>query len=63
MLNPNRPSNAKIRPLASIPNKEGFQLLGVRADGSSAVLVVFVDKDGFHKVPGYESLVGWRLLP
>lgn len=52
-----------IRPLASIPNKEGFQLLGVRKDGSEAVLVVFVDKDGFHKVPGYSELVGWRLLP
>lgn len=50
-----------IRPLASIPNKEGFQLLGVHKNGSEALLVVFVDKDGFHKVPGYSELVGWRL--
>lgn len=52
-----------IRPLASIPQKEGFQLLGVRADGSCAVLIVFVDKDGFHKVPGYSELAGWRMIP
>lgn len=61
MTNPNRPEKARIRPLASIPNKEGFQLVGVHKNGSEALLTVFVDKDGFHKVPGYHDLVGWKL--
>lgn len=51
-----------IRPLASIPNKDGYVLIGVRRDGSEAQLTVFMDTDGFHKVPGYADLVGWRLL-
>jgi hypothetical protein len=52
-----------LRPLASIPNKEGFQLIGVRKDGSEAVLSVFVDKaDGLHKVEGYSQLVGWKFI-
>lgn len=50
-----------IRPLASIPNKEGFQLIGVHKNGSEALLTVYVDDSGFHKVPGYADLVGWRL--
>jgi hypothetical protein len=50
-----------IRPLASIPNKEGAVIVGVRKDGTEARLVVFVDKDGFYKVPGYADLTGWRL--
>lgn len=52
----------EIRPLASIPQKDGFQIIGVRKDGSEAVLTVFVDEvDGLHKVPGYADLVGWHL--
>lgn len=47
-----------IRPLASIPQKVGFILIGVRKDGAEAELVVYLDADGFHKVPGYEQLVG-----
>lgn len=62
MSNPNRPANARIRPLASIPNKDGFQLIGVHRNGSEAVLTVFVDDSGFYRVPGYADLVGWRLL-
>ena len=50
-----------LQPLASIPNKAGFLIIGVRKDGAEAELTVYVDKDGFHKVPGYEQLVGWRL--
>lgn len=50
-----------IRPLASIPNKAGFLIIGVRKDGAEARLTVYVDKDGFHKVPGYEQLAGWRM--
>lgn len=51
-----------IRPLASIPQKDGYVLIGVRRDGSEAQLTVFVDIDGFHKVPGYADLVGWKLV-
>lgn len=51
----------KLRPLASIPQKEGFVIIGVRKDGAEARLTVYVDKDGFHKVPGYKQLVGWRM--
>lgn len=62
-MNPNRPANTTIRPLASIPNKEGFQLVGVRKDGTEALLSVFVDKDGHYTLPGYSELAGWRHLP
>lgn len=63
MNNPNRPTPREaLRPLASIPKKDGFILIGVRRDGSEAQLVVFVDPDdGQHKVPGYADLIGWRL--
>ncbi len=40
-----------IRPLASIPNKDGAVIIGVRKDGSEARLVVYVDAaDGLHKL-------------
>lgn len=58
--NPNRRDHASIRPLASIPNKEGFVLIGVHKNGSEAQLTVYVDTDGFYRVPGYADLVGWR---
>lgn len=61
MNNPNRTTSAKIRPLASIPHKEGFQIVGVRASGAEAILTVFVDASGNYTVPGYALLVGWRL--
>jgi len=61
MSNLNRSIAARVRPLASIPQKEGFQLIGVHKNGSEALLTVFVDKDGFHKVPGYHDLAGWKL--
>lgn len=51
-----------IRPLASIPQKDGAVIVGVRRDGSEARLVVYVDPaDGLHKVAGYSELAGWRL--
>lgn len=51
-----------IRPLASIPQKDGAVIVGVRRDGSEARLVVYVDPvDGLHKVAGYAELAGWRL--
>ena len=57
-----RPQRDALRPLASIPNKDGFQLIGVRADESEATLTVYVDPvDGLHKVPGYSELIGWKL--
>ena len=52
-----------IRPLASIPQKEGAIILGVRKDLTEARLIVFVDKSGQYTVPGYSELVGWRFLP
>lgn len=60
MQNPNRRDYAVIRPLASIPNKEGFVLIGVRRDGSEAELTVYVDEHGNHMVPGYKDLIGWK---
>ena len=51
----------EVRPLASIPNKDGFQVIGVHKNGGEALLTVFVDTDGFHKVPGYADLAGWKL--
>lgn len=61
MNNPNRPSAARIRPLASIPMKEGFVIVGVRPDGTEAELVVFLDHENNYRVPGYHDLVGWKL--
>lgn len=52
-----------IRPLASIPQKEGAVILGIDRKGAEARLIVFVDKSGQYTVPGYSELVGWRLLP
>lgn len=54
-------AQAKLRPLASIPNKSGFLIIGVRKDGAEAELVVYLDADGLHKVPGYDQLAGWRM--
>lgn len=54
-------AQTKLRPLASIPQKVGFVLIGVRKDGKEAELVVYLDADGFHKVPGYDQLAGWRM--
>lgn len=51
-----------LRPLASIPNKEGFVIVGVRRDGAEAQLTVYLDADGFYRVPGYADLAGWRML-
>lgn len=63
-MNPNRRTLTDLRPLASIPNKEGFTLIGVRRDGAEAELTVYVDEvDGLYKVPGYADLVGWKWLP
>ncbi len=50
-----------LRPLASLPNKEGFVVVGVRRDGAEAQLTVYLDADGFHKVPGFKDLAGWRM--
>jgi len=60
MTNPNRPDNARIRPLASIPNKDGFQIVGVHRNGSEALLTVYMNDAGFYVVPGYADLVGWK---
>ena len=54
------PRDAVLRTLADIPNKEGFKLIGVRADFSEALLTVYVDEDGTHKVPQFDKLIGWR---
>lgn len=62
MENPNRFGRRwtdGVRPLASIPNKDGFVLIGVHKDGTRAQLTVYVDANGHHKVPGYENLTGW----
>lgn len=62
-MNTNRSAaRAALRPLASIPNKDGFTIIGVRRDGAEATLTVYFDqKAGIHKVPGYSDLVGWRM--
>ena len=62
MTNPNRTANARIRPLASIPNKDGAVIVGVHRNGTEARLVVFVDASGHYTVPGYADLVGWKLI-
>jgi hypothetical protein len=49
-----------LLPLASIPNKEGFELIAVRKDGAEARVAVTVDKDGNYTLPGWKNLAGWR---
>ena len=63
MNNPNRSSKAAIRPLASIPHKDGALIVGVHRNGSEAQLVVYMDEGGNYVVPGYENLQGWKYLP
>lgn len=58
--NPNRRDYDSVRPLSSIPNKEGFVLIGVRKNGTEAQLTVYVDEGGNYVVPGYADLVGWK---
>lgn len=59
-MNPNRPANATIRPLASIPHKEGAVIVGIHRNGSEAQLTVYMDAGGNFTVPGYAELAGWR---
>ena len=63
MDNPNRLTLARrrddVRPLSSIPQKAGFQIIGIRTDGQRAPLTVFVDDNGNFTVLGYNNLVGW----
>lgn len=62
-MNLNRASRKPdIRPLASIPNKSGFVLIGVHKNGSEARLEVYVDAAGNHQVPSYADLVGWKMI-
>ena len=61
MSNPNHfRRKDDIRPLASIPNKEGYLLIGVHKNGTEARLTVVLDANGFHTVPGYSELAGWK---
>ena len=48
-----------IRPLASIPNKEGFVFVGVRRDLSEAQLTVKL-VDGHYTCDCWTELVGWK---
>lgn len=59
-MNPNRPAADRIRPLASIPNKDGALIIGVHRNGTEAQLTVYMDASGFYTVPGYADLVGWK---
>ncbi len=49
-----------LLPLASIPQKEGFQVIAVRRDGAEARVAVYVDADGHYTLPNWKDLVGWR---
>jgi len=53
-------TNKDLLPLASIPNKEGFELIAVRRDGAEAHAVVYVNQDGHYTLPDWKNLIGWR---
>ena len=53
-------SEEGLLPLASIPNKEGFELIAVRRDGAEARVKVVLSKDGHYTLPGWDALIGWR---
>ena len=59
-MNPNRPNKAAIRPLASIPHKEGMIIIGVHKNGTEGEVTVYMDDGGNYTVPFYSELVGWR---
>lgn len=50
---------AKMLELAWLPNREGFQFIGVLKDGSTRECVVIRRENGTHTVEGYSELVGW----
>jgi len=59
----------KIYDLRNLPNKEGFEFIGVKADTNELVnCKVCKDKDGFHYVTNvntqercFKKLIGWAL--
>lgn len=55
-----QPRDQPLRPLDEIPGKEGFVIIGVRADHSEAPITVAVDASGKAKIPGASDLIGWR---
>lgn len=50
-----------MRPLADLPNTEGYRFIGVRWDLSHVPCVVRRREDGMHVVHGedFEALLGW----
>jgi hypothetical protein len=50
------------KPLAWLPNRDGFKFVGVKHDGTTAACEVKRLENGSHVVKGaiYEDLAGWR---
>lgn len=51
--------NDRIRPLAFLPNREGFRFLGILKNGGTRECVVILNENGLHTVEGYAELAGW----
>ena len=53
-----------VRPLANLPNQNGFKFIGVKKDGACVDCHVTFDKDvGIHVVAGgaqFDELQGWK---
>ena len=53
------------KPLAWLPNRDGFKFIGVRDDGTTAQCEVKRLDTGAHVVTGeakFEELAGWRYV-
>lgn len=53
------------RPLAWLPNREGFRFTGVRKDGTECPCMVMRHGGGMHFIQGADfiDLKGWKPLP
>jgi len=54
-----------VKPLAFLPNRDGFEFLGITADGRKIPCVTEKGPDGCYRVTGadFSDLVGWCSAP
>jgi len=58
-LNINQVKNLKIKELALIPNKEGFEFIAALKDGGEVQTKVFKDNSGLHRFVEFNDTIVW----
>ena len=48
------------RPLADIPNIEGYQFLGYFKDGTWRMCTVYKNTNGYYTVNNFSNLLSWK---